>query len=801
MPKPSIPPRPGSWLPKKPDSVRSYHSEDDARSLASVPSLTSSDSISDSASNLSENSFHHTSYSMIDRTSSTTKVFPCLHLFTVLQAKYLQPYQEKFFVCGMCFSGPHLQIFKCGYCRIRLCRSCCDGLESHSYTVSPVSVVGGSKLPNIASRSARHRKRTVSISYSSQSPRRYDAYAETHNDNPAHHRDSSNSLSSAAETDQGTAVVDVYASFSVNVLITEHDHNQLVTAGECYGETSYVSTTLVRRLKLTSQPGQMRITWRRLGDVAFTHTYCEVVDKIQGKREIHLALGTGRQKPVWSEGVTTQEVIRSSRPRFLPTRLEQFDEFSIPKKQFGEYEDAFQSVVKPETSSPKHMIEPSYPTKPEYPSNNWDTIPVIRDLEELPKEISDTETSPASSSDESSGPTIGLADELKCQIIDRVVSAVTRQLRSRFIQAHKAADETKTEGSTSENTSPGLSGQEPAQNQANASGKRKVGESDYGEGEDGEDDDICKPSHPGTSDKKGKAKEVARFACPYFKYNPAKYQEWKICPGPGWLDVHRVKEHLYRRHRQAKFRCARCWECFEIEQSFIDHLRASEPCHLREKEPIEGFDAKQEEQLKSRKKKQGAVSEVEKWRSVFRILFPHVLEDDIPSAFYEYDQLSNTAGHAHDPLTECEEFMLREVPIRLREFLTPELDRDFHIIEQSLQRRAVEYTGTILATLFQEFRKRHQRDITLAATSGLNTSQGPAGPSSTQSQIPWLDSQDNDPTFDNLADFDFNFHHSTPGTLPPFEDVQLEDILFARKESDSGYESFNVEQPNENIED
>lgn len=31
------------------------------------------------------------------------------------------------------------------------------------------------------------------------------------------------------------------------------------------------------------------------------------------------------------------------------------------------------------------------------------------------------------------------------------------------------------------------------------------------------------------------------FACPYFKRNRRKYQQWRSCPGPGWATVHRVK--------------------------------------------------------------------------------------------------------------------------------------------------------------------------------------------------------------------------------------------------------------------
>jgi hypothetical protein len=31
------------------------------------------------------------------------------------------------------------------------------------------------------------------------------------------------------------------------------------------------------------------------------------------------------------------------------------------------------------------------------------------------------------------------------------------------------------------------------------------------------------------------------YACPFYKSNPAKYQNEKGCPGPGWKDIHRLK--------------------------------------------------------------------------------------------------------------------------------------------------------------------------------------------------------------------------------------------------------------------
>jgi hypothetical protein len=46
-------------------------------------------------------------------------------------------------------------------------------------------------------------------------------------------------------------------------------------------------------------------------------------------------------------------------------------------------------------------------------------------------------------------------------------------------------------------------------------------------------------------------------------------------------------------------------------------------------QPVEGFDKQQEKKLKSRKR--STLSEEEKWRETFRILFPDDEEENIPS--------------------------------------------------------------------------------------------------------------------------------------------------------------------------
>lgn len=47
--------------------------------------------------------------------------------------------------------------------------------------------------------------------------------------------------------------------------------------------------------------------------------------------------------------------------------------------------------------------------------------------------------------------------------------------------------------------------------------------------------------------------------------------------------------------------------------------------------PVEGFDGNQEAQLRSKKQAYTRLPEVQKWREIYKILFPRVQPKDIPS--------------------------------------------------------------------------------------------------------------------------------------------------------------------------
>lgn len=88
------------------------------------------------------------------------------------------------------------------------------------------------------------------------------------------------------------------------------------------------------------------------------------------------------------------------------------------------------------------------------------------------------------------------------------------------------------------------------------------------------------------------------------------------------------REHLYRTHKQ-KPNCPRCHDIFASEAEVREHIKSRTPCEATQGPAVEGFNSLQEKELKSKKRRPGVVSEADKWKQIFKILFPDRVE--IPS--------------------------------------------------------------------------------------------------------------------------------------------------------------------------
>ncbi|CZR45115.1 uncharacterized protein FPRO_15710 [Fusarium proliferatum ET1] len=126
-----------------------------------------------------------------------------------------------------------------------------------------------------------------------------------------------------------------------------------------------------------------------------------------------------------------------------------------------------------------------------------------------------------------------------------------------------------------------------------------------------------------------------RFACPYNKRCPNRFGG--ACSNFGFPDMHRLKEHLFRRHFLGCDNKTRCGRCKSIlpESEIQDHLILTVAC-----EPLrvamnyeDGFDTNQSDTLKSLKPKQFETP-VHHWEKTFNTVFPDWVTD-LPSPYHE----------------------------------------------------------------------------------------------------------------------------------------------------------------------
>ncbi|KAF3765978.1 hypothetical protein M406DRAFT_351260 [Cryphonectria parasitica EP155] len=121
-----------------------------------------------------------------------------------------------------------------------------------------------------------------------------------------------------------------------------------------------------------------------------------------------------------------------------------------------------------------------------------------------------------------------------------------------------------------------------------------------------------------------------RLACPFYRHNPQRYISTPFCQS-SWHSVRDVKEHVFRQHMQPKFRCNRCMQIFADDESLVLHQRLPEPCLLSEWLDSEGCDEAAKEKI--RKGDRG--DENERWKRMFRILFPDVKAEAAPDGLID----------------------------------------------------------------------------------------------------------------------------------------------------------------------
>ncbi|KAI0376339.1 hypothetical protein F5Y04DRAFT_285987 [Hypomontagnella monticulosa] len=152
------------------------------------------------------------------------------------------------------------------------------------------------------------------------------------------------------------------------------------------------------------------------------------------------------------------------------------------------------------------------------------------------------------------------------------------------------------------------------------------------------------------------ARDERLFACPFRKRNPAKYstKAWKACIAPGWK-IPRLKEHIYRKHCSSGHRCGRCLAEFKNVSELHRHHRSDASCQKRETAAdIDTIDQAQKAEIQ---KKPRGISDEEKWRDIYRIIFKLDSSAEIPSPYCDnIVTSSNASGSRPDGGNSLAEF-------------------------------------------------------------------------------------------------------------------------------------------------
>ncbi|KAK7746438.1 hypothetical protein SLS53_002397 [Cytospora paraplurivora] len=210
-----------------------------------------------------------------------------------------------------------------------------------------------------------------------------------------------------------------------------------------------------------------------------------------------------------------------------------------------------------------------------------------------------------------------------------------------------------------------------------------------------------------------------RFACPYYKNNPAKFRQKRTCCGPGWPTVHRVKEHLYRCHTVGKHTCSRCLARCSSAAELLAHQRTEVSCETRADAFPEGtMLPSQEEALRVKKRVPPSTTDEQRWNEVYLVLFPRARAGALPTPFYEDEPLdahnhaeeSSKQDSANDTwlcsTSEYERYLSQSLPPRVQRELEREIQRDFGFVGDAAQtRKVVDMVQKLQLQLFRKFER------------------------------------------------------------------------------------------------
>jgi hypothetical protein len=179
------------------------------------------------------------------------------------------------------------------------------------------------------------------------------------------------------------------------------------------------------------------------------------------------------------------------------------------------------------------------------------------------------------------------------------------------------------------------------------------------------------------------------------------------------------------------FQCPRCQEIFKSDTAQRIHLQQDPPCSVkRDNFVVEGITKDQEKRLRSRKKTRPGMTDEDKWKEIYTILFPDDDHTMIPSAYFEEEKraLTRSDSGGSGDIEDFATFVRRDMPTFVRrelETLLSEQVTDF-AEQQKMLPIVTNIINSFQPRLIQLYNKSLQPEAASMATFG-NENDTPSG--------------------------------------------------------------------------
>ncbi|KAI8279605.1 hypothetical protein K4K60_005452 [Colletotrichum sp. SAR11_57] len=280
-------------------------------------------------------------------------------------------------------------------------------------------------------------------------------------------------------------------------------------------------------------------------------------------------------------------------------------------------------------------------------------------------------------------------------------------------------------------------------------GNMNPGHKRQNRGDDEEDDHFDDDDRDDREPNRKKTKpdpesEKLRFACPFYKRDPQRYKNHRACRGPGWSEMHRLKQ--------------------------------------------------------GKQDKQDKLDDAGRWFEIYHILFGDVNIGDLPSPYYEDASGSSngTSGPAAPGALQMQyrHFLRREIPNMVKRELEAEVAKSFKDVGSTMQGRLTTMIQNSVAKCAKIF--EYIPTPSEAASHGdpddggdrLKPRESPPPPPSAVVPLPTTDNFIVLP--DDLLDYNFeiDFNLEALSSFYPSGDAQTFDPCF--QGIDSAYESGSI---------